>query len=474
VLLNWTDQPISSLTVTVPNAAPFFKVTTAQGATVQTHIHGNSIDITLLLDHVDVLMLDPSQPNVSIVGAPSSSPEGTSVHLTAKGDDLSGVGGITFTWNVTKDGAAYSQGSGTTFTFTPNDNASFVVTLQGTTSDGRVSPEVSATITVTNVAAKATIAGPSTGVPGQPRTFTFMATDPSSVDQGAGFTYLVHWGDGSPDQKIDRTAGNGAGVGLDHTFTDTGSYMVTVTATDKDDATSPAASQTITVVVAEVQVDADGKHTLVVGGTTGDDTIKLRQKEGHADTIVVRIREHDEYEFNAALIDRIVVYGQAGNDRITIDNGLRVDTVLFGGAGDDQLEGGGGNNVLVGGAGEDQLRAGSGRDLLIGGAGSDRLTSGNGDNMLIAGFTDYDADLLALGRIESIWAGTDTYEQRIAMLTDSAFAYALSKKTVHDDNAADVLIGGSGRDWYLANFQGSGIYDQIKERKQNEVITDLG
>lgn len=46
---------------------------------------------------------------------------------------------------------------------------------------------------------------------------------------------------------------------------------------------------------------------------------------------------------------------------------------LYGGRGDDYLDGGGDRDLLVGGPGDDQLYGGSGRDVLLGGSGNDLL-----------------------------------------------------------------------------------------------------
>src|SRR5262249_1055427 len=48
-------------------------------------------------------------------------------------------------------------------------------------------------ITVRNVAPTASISGATTGLPGQLQSFTLLASDPSSVDQAAGFTFRIDW-----------------------------------------------------------------------------------------------------------------------------------------------------------------------------------------------------------------------------------------------------------------------------------------
>ena len=80
----------------------------------------------------------------------------------------------------------------------------------------------------------------------------------------------------------------------------------------------------------------------------------------------------------------IQVFGQAGNDTITLDesNGALPAAQLFGGDGNDTLTGGSGNDLLFGQAGNDTLLGKGGNDLLFGGAGNDTLTGGDGDDQM--------------------------------------------------------------------------------------------
>jgi Ca2+-binding RTX toxin-like protein len=101
----------------------------------------------------------------------------------------------------------------------------------------------------------------------------------------------------------------------------------------------------------------------------------------------------------------IQVFGTGGNDTIRIDetNGAMPAAQLFGGAGNDTLIGGSGNDQLFGGAGNDILVGGGGNDLLFGGAGNDTLTGGSGDDQV---FGEAGNDLM-------IWNpgdGTDLFE----------------------------------------------------------------
>ena len=57
-LLNWTGEPISQLSVTLPNIGKFRKVSSAAGAKVQSTLVGGALKITLPLMDVDVLMVE--------------------------------------------------------------------------------------------------------------------------------------------------------------------------------------------------------------------------------------------------------------------------------------------------------------------------------------------------------------------------------------------------------------------------------
>src|SRR5262245_44541157 len=84
---------------------------------------------------------------------------------------------------------------------------------------------------------------------------------------------------------------------------------------------------------------------------------------------------------NTALIQ---VFGQDGNDTITMNeaNGALPAANLFGGAGNDVLTGGAGNDMRFGQAGNDTVLGKGGNDLLFGSAGNDVLTGGDGDDQV--------------------------------------------------------------------------------------------
>jgi Ca2+-binding RTX toxin-like protein len=112
-----------------------------------------------------------------------------------------------------------------------------------------------------------------------------------------------------------------------------------------------------------------------------------------------------------------LIFAGAGND--TVLAGFGADTV-FGGAGDDYLIGygsipthgadlvedrtnflfgGAGNDTLEGGAANDHLNGGAGRDTLIGGLGADTLTGGAGADRFTFSIGDLSSDPAATDTI---------------------------------------------------------------------------
>ncbi len=224
-------------------------------------------------------------PGAAITGAPVSGhgPEGTTITLGSTVYDPSSVdtnAGFVYAWSVTKNGVSYSSGNLANFSFTPDDNGTFVVTMTATDKDGGVSSPASTTIVVDNVAPTASLTGiPISGHSPEGTTITLgsTVTDPSSVDSAAGFT--LAW----TVTKNGVAFASGTTAGFSFTPDDDGSYMVTLTASDNDGGVSPLASATITVdnvaptiaISGAASVTAGATYTLNLGAVTdpGADTV---------------------------------------------------------------------------------------------------------------------------------------------------------------------------------------------------------
>jgi Ca2+-binding RTX toxin-like protein len=97
----------------------------------------------------------------------------------------------------------------------------------------------------------------------------------------------------------------------------------------------------------------------------------------------------------------------AGNDKLVVDSNVTADIHANGGAGNDLMVGGGGDDHLNGGSGNDAIYGRGGNDDLNGGSGNDWMSGGNGNDVLRGG------------------SGNDWQ---------------------FGGNGNDVLVGGSGRD----------------------------
>jgi PKD repeat protein len=385
---------------------------------------------------------------LAVAGPDGQSDEGATATFGAQGSlDVDGDN-LTYWWDF-GDGQTAS-GFGVQHAYA--DEGTYTVTL--TVSDGFTSATDTMLMTVFKVAPLATLSGPVAGVRGQTQMFTLGALDPSPVDQAAGFTYSINWGDGNSQIT---NGPDGSQVG--HVYAASGTYTVSVQATDKDGVLGDAVQHTITISAVLIQ---DGN--LLVGGTMSGDTINLKV----ADTsggVRVTINGVTQGVYNPE--GAIFVYAQAGIDNVKFETAkftgqtryIQDTAFVFGGDGSDSLDarGSGAKNVIVGGAGNDTIWGGTGRDILIGGLGADILRGGAGDDLLIGNGTAHDANVAALAALIAEWGRTDaSYSVRAShLLADSGglnAGYVFDSSTILTDGAIDQLYGEGDMDLFLTGF----------------------
>jgi len=144
------------------------------------------------------------------------------------------------------------------------------------------------------------------------------------------------------------------------------------------------------------------------------------------------------------------VVGSAQADMI---RGNTAKNLIRGGDGNDTIYGIGGTDVLLGEDGDDWLYGGSGKSVLIGGLGVDNVKAGSKGDILIGGQTAYDDSSDDLAQILAEWTAKGTAATHVANLTNGL----PPDQRIHlragdgfiDDDAADVLYGGAGSDWFL-------------------------
>jgi len=150
------------------------------------------------------------------------------------------------------------------------------------------------------------------------------------------------------------------------------------------DPAKPGMTGKATILVAGVVLDFDG--TLQIIGTGGHDNISVSQSGTDA------VRVHASFlagknraaQFALDQIYQIEVYGGAGHDTLRA-SGVSTPVMIDGGAGNDRMWGGEGDDLVVGGGGNDLIWGGEGADVLLGGGGNDRLWGNGGYNLLIGG-----------------------------------------------------------------------------------------
>ncbi|MGH7192808.1 MAG: PKD domain-containing protein, partial [Candidatus Saccharimonadales bacterium] len=180
---------------------------------------------------IDSILVTSSAPVAQISGAPATSPEGATLTLSNQITAASLTGTLGYLWSVTKDRQPYALPTGTvvtgpTFTFTPDDEGSYQVSLS-VTGGGQtgIAPAVSikvveAPLTAT-IADAATNTAPQTSIEiGTPVSLTGSGGTPGTNDSS---TTTLAWT--VSDSAGEQVAG-GSGASFNFTPHDVGLYVV--------------------------------------------------------------------------------------------------------------------------------------------------------------------------------------------------------------------------------------------------------
>lgn len=170
----------------------------------------------------------------------------------------------------------------------------------------------------------------------------------------------------------------------------------------------------------------------------------------------------------------VTVYAGSGNDHVFCDKGYNSLATVYGGPGDDLLEGGtlsqrfygeNGNDTLHGGDGNDYLYGGDLDDVLIGGANSDRLYGEAGNDKL---YGQYGNDMLYGG------VGDDRLFAQTG--NDELFGDEGDDRLYADDAAGRFIFhGGAGNDlFFTRNNSIDTLYgdggDDVADADANDVL----
>lgn len=380
--------------------------------------------------------------------------------------------GITYTMPLTH---IYSQGSG-----------NYTITASAVETDGTFS--IGSKVAITEA------------LPG-----TFSETPPETppniltqfvvnfYDTGT-HTAVWNWGDGTANTTA--TDGNGVndpsgplGVGMgsgidstveDHAYAVPGTYTVVVYVTPTGgglgggnlnkgtlvNAAIPTYTNTVkyqfSVTVSPYGISTDplnpAAKALVVGGTPGNDSIIVSNPDANGNFSLAYNNTLVMNNING--ISDIIIYGNGGNDVITIGSKITVPCMLIGGSGNDNITGGGGRNLIYGGGGTDHLYGGSASDLIIAGEFQ--------GNLVLPGTSTPNTQ--ALAAIMAEWESSDSFILRMSYLGGTkggknqvgGVGYYLNTTTLLADTTGVVSIDGfGGGDAIFYNFSGPGLRDVL-------------
>ncbi|MBX7106841.1 MAG: hypothetical protein K1X57_22385, partial [Gemmataceae bacterium] len=245
------------------------------------------------------------------VGGPYAVAEGGSVVLHAV-SYTNPAFPLTYSWDLNGDGVfGDATGANPTVAWTQfgvNDGPATrrirVRAIDGSNS----ATSAEAVVTVTNAPPTAAVtAGTPNAVRNESITFTLSATDFSTVDAAANFTFAIDWNnDGTDDQFVVGPSG----TTVTHSFSSIGQSTVRVRATDKDGGTSPYAQTSLSVAIVQTR-----GNDLYVGGTAGNDQITLTR--GGQNNITVTA-DGGAYQATFSVPGSVYVLGGGGVDTVTV------------------------------------------------------------------------------------------------------------------------------------------------------------
>lgn len=204
-----------------------------------------------------------------------------------------------------------------------------------------------------------------------------------------------------------------------------------------------------------VEVSVDNRGTADVT----DDLLKITRNTGGEQHPWMGVRMYNPN--GSPLVESIKFEGFDGDD--VFRNRTRVDSVAYGGRGDDMLSGGSGVDTFFGEIGRDRLFGNHGNDVLDGGRdddllvgrwGDDTLQGGSGHDSLYAGWGD---DIVRGGSGNDIMYGDRGKDE---MFGDSG------NDKIHGGLNNDVILGGSGND----TINGNGGNDTLMGEAGKDII----
>ncbi len=213
----------------------------------------------------------------------------------------------------------------------------------------------------------------------------------------------------------------------------------------------------------DMSVD-DLNKLVVAAGTEGDDEIYVTVNDNNSLIVTVN---GEQTLYPESVIPTLIIDSAQGNDRIIVDEKVQCGLRITGGAGDDYIIGGSGNDRIIDNLGANTIYGGAGNDIIIahgkdlqdgrgntlyGGDGNDYLEGGDGNDVLHGG-AGYDV-LYGLGGNDVLYGdeGNDYLDGGLGNDTlyggdgDDNLIGGQGDDVLHGGAGNDLLIGGAGSD----------------------------
>ncbi len=389
-------------------------------------------------DYSTVVTVNNVNPVATINGAPATSPEGTAINLTSTVTDAGTADTFTYAWRVTKNGVAYgTPGTAASYSYTPNDNGTYTVTLT-VTDDDTGSVTTTALTTVTNVAPTLVISGATNTNEGSSYSLTLgSVTDPGTDTVSS---YIVNWGDGLSNTYTTNGAKN-------HIYADgSNTRAITVNLIDEDGTFLNRANAFNVLVDNVAPMLAISGPSVVNQGTPY--VLGLASSDPGLDTIQSWIINWGDGTTQTV----------SGNPS-SVQHTYAVGVVTY--------------SISATATDEDGTFQANSLAVTVNGINALPAVIGAGCHgpALIINGSDA-ADIIRVvpqgqSAVKVLINGTDR-----GTFALSSFQEVVIYGKVHDDGVEDILTGSSGRDWFFANLD-SGVLDRITDLKGDERTNEI-
>jgi len=228
------------------------------------------------------------------------------------------------------------------------------------------------------------------------------------------------------------------------------SENLTLSVTDTSSPLPQTVTKTISLVplkntVAKVADPlAPTKINLTIQGTDNADTVLVRPSGTSTTTYLVTLGGATQTV--TGITGKVLVFGFAGNDSITLET-VKIAT---------QVDAGDGNDIVVGGSAADIIFGGNGADLLIGGLGADTISGDAGNDILVDGTVALTQAGDTLVKVLTTWTSAASPTTAIYNNITARLRYTADKA------ARDTLKGVAGTDWFWSALtQNAGVLADI-------------